>query len=45
MYDDVVREVPLNNVVIQPSTNAIVVSSRIKTAAFIIIFFDIYDMV
>lgn len=45
MYDDVLQEVPLNNVVIQPLTNAVVASFRIKTAAFIVIFFDIYDKV
>lgn len=44
MYDDVLREIPDNNIVIQPSADAAVINSRTK-AAFIIIFFDIYDKV
>ncbi|CAO1353389.1 unnamed protein product [Diamesa hyperborea] len=43
MYDDVLKGIPDDIIVIQPSADEIVVNSRIKAAAFIVIFFDVYD--
>lgn len=45
MYNDVLKGIPDDIIVIQPSADEIVISSRIKKAAFIIIFFDVYDKV